>query len=105
LDQFSTLFFEIREFSPFNQILLSLFDISSTFHNSIWLNIKVKMCQRVQTTQIQSWNAFETSNKSNKIWLKLLNPRISKDEGLNWSKVSKWTNSKIHWKLRDQKYI
>jgi len=24
----------------FNQILLSLFDISNTFHNSMWLNIK-----------------------------------------------------------------
>jgi len=35
LDQFSHLFFEIREFSNFNQILLSLFDISITFHNSI----------------------------------------------------------------------
>jgi len=35
LDQFSLLFFEIRRFSHFNQILLSLFDISSAFHNSI----------------------------------------------------------------------
>jgi len=25
-----------------------------------------------------------------------LNLRISKDGGLNWSKVSKWTNFKIH---------
>jgi len=25
----------MREFSPFNQILLSLFDVSSTFHDSI----------------------------------------------------------------------
>ena len=49
--------------------------------------------------------ALEMSNKPNKIWLKGLNPRIPKDEGLNWSKVSKWTNSKIHWKLRDQKHI
>jgi len=32
---------------------------------------------------------FETSNKLNKIWLKGLNPRIHKDEGLNWSKVFK----------------
>jgi len=47
LDQFSHSSFEVRGFSPFNQILLSLFDISSTFHNSIWLNIKAKMCQRV----------------------------------------------------------
>jgi len=35
LNQYSVLSFEIREFSPFNQILLSLFDISSAFHNSI----------------------------------------------------------------------
>jgi len=33
--------------SYFNQILLSLFDILNTFHNSIWLNIKTKMCQTV----------------------------------------------------------
>jgi len=30
----------------FNQILLNLFDISSTFFNSIWLNIK-KMCETI----------------------------------------------------------
>jgi len=35
LDQFSPLSFEIREFSHFNQMLLSLFDISSAFHNNI----------------------------------------------------------------------
>jgi len=44
-------------------------------------------------------------NKLNKIRLKWLNLRISKDEGLTWSKISKWTNSKIHWKLKDQKHI
>jgi len=32
---------------------------------------------------------FEMSNKLNKIWLKGLTPRISKEGGLNWSKVSK----------------
>jgi len=47
LNQFSPSSFEIRGFSPFNQILLSLFNISNTFHNSIWLNIKAKMCQTV----------------------------------------------------------
>jgi len=47
LNQFSPSSFEIRGFSPFNQILLSLFDISSAFHNSIWFNIKAKMCQTV----------------------------------------------------------
>jgi len=30
---------------------------------------------------------LETSDKLNKIWLKGLNSRILKDEGLNWSKV------------------
>jgi len=53
-------------------------------------------------SQILLWNALEMSNKLNKIWLKTLNLRISKDEGLNWSKISKWTNYKIHWKLRDK---
>jgi len=47
LNQFSPPSFEIREFSHFNQILLSLFDILSAFHNSIWLNIKAKICQTV----------------------------------------------------------
>jgi len=32
---------------------------------------------------------FKTSDKLNKIRLKELNPRISKDVGLNWSKISK----------------
>jgi len=35
LDQFSHSSFEICDFNHFNQILLNLFDISSTFHNSI----------------------------------------------------------------------
>jgi len=30
---------------------------------------------------------LETSDKLNKFWLKGLNSRILKDEGLNWSKV------------------
>jgi len=34
LDQFNPSSFEIHGFSPFNQILLNLFDISSTFYNS-----------------------------------------------------------------------
>jgi len=33
LDQFTPLSFKIREFSPFNQILLGLFDISYTFQD------------------------------------------------------------------------
>jgi len=47
LDQFSPSSFKICESSSFNQILLNLFDISNMFHNSIWLNIKTKMCQTV----------------------------------------------------------
>jgi len=35
LDQFSHLSFEMRGFNLFNQILLSLFDVLSMFHNSI----------------------------------------------------------------------
>jgi len=35
LDQFSLSYFEIRGFNPCNQILLTLFDISNTFDNSI----------------------------------------------------------------------
>jgi len=35
LYQFSPSSFKMREFSHFNQILLSLFDVSSTFHDSI----------------------------------------------------------------------
>jgi len=33
LDQFSPAFLEMREFSFFNQILLSLFDVSNVFFN------------------------------------------------------------------------
>jgi len=47
LDQFNYSSIKICEFNLFNQILLSLFDISSVFYNSIWLNIKVKMCQTI----------------------------------------------------------
>jgi len=36
-----------------------------------------------------SWNAFEISNKLNKIGFKGLNSRISKVKGLNWIKISK----------------
>ena len=81
MDQFSPSSFEVRGFNPFNKKILSVFDISSAFYHSIWLNIK--------TIQIQSWNMYETSNKVNKIWLIWLNSRISKDGGLNWSKVLK----------------
>jgi len=35
LHQFNHLFIEIRRFSPFNQILLNLVDISNASHNVI----------------------------------------------------------------------
>jgi len=47
LNQFSPSTFEMHGFSLFNQILLSLFDILSAFHNNIWLDIKAKMCQKI----------------------------------------------------------
>ena len=47
LDQFSLSYFKIREFSHFNKILSNLFDILSAFHNSISLNIKIKLCKTV----------------------------------------------------------
>jgi len=37
----------MRGFSPFNQILLSLFDVSNAFLYNIWVNIKAKMCETV----------------------------------------------------------
>jgi len=83
--------------------LLGLFDVSYAFHDCIWVVYIVWHIFALMLSQILLWNALEMSNKLNKIWLKGL--RISEDEELNWLKVSKWTNSKIHWKLRDQKYI
>ena len=105
LDQFNPSSFEIREFSPFNQILLGLFDVSYAFQDCIWVVYTVWHMFVLMLSQILLWNMLEMSNKLNKIWLKWLNPCTSKDERLNWSKVSKWTNSKIHLKLRDQKHI
>ena len=92
-------------FNPFNQILLGLFYVLYAFHNCVWVVYIVWHIFSLMLSQILLWNALEMSNKLNKIWLKGLNLRISKNEGLNWSKFSKWTNSKIHWKLRDQKHI
>jgi len=37
LDKFSPSSFEIHEFSPYNQILLGLFDVSYTFQNCIYV--------------------------------------------------------------------
>ena len=105
LNQFSPSSFEIRGFSTFNQILLGLFDVLYTFQDCIWVVNIVWHIFALMLSQTLLWNTFEMSSKVNKIWIKGLNPRILKDEGLNWSKVSKWTNFKIHWKLRDQKHI
>jgi len=44
---------------------------------------------------MQSWNAYETSKKSNKIWLKELNSRISGYERLNGPKFSNGLISKF----------
>ena len=46
LDQFSPSSFEICGFSSFNQILLSLFDISSVFHNVFDLTLKKKCVKK-----------------------------------------------------------
>jgi len=32
----------MHEFNTFNQILISLFDISNTFHNNFLVNIEIK---------------------------------------------------------------
>jgi len=40
-------------------------------------------------SQILVRNALEMPNKLKKNWLKRLNLRISKDEGLNWFKILK----------------
>jgi len=54
----------VHKFSLYNQILLSLFDVSNAFHDCFLAHIEVKMCQTI--TQMISWNAFETLNKLNK---------------------------------------
>ena len=89
LDQFSHLSFEIRGFNHFNQILLGLFDVSYAFQVYIWVVYYVWHIFALMLSQILLWNVLEMSNKFNKIWLKRLNPCISKDEKLNWSKVLK----------------
>jgi len=45
LTQFNPQNLEILEFSHFNKILLSLFDISNVFHDSLLANIEIEMCQ------------------------------------------------------------
>ena len=83
LDPFSHSSFKIHRFSPFNQILLDLFYVSYAFKDYIWVVYTVWDIFVVMLSQILLWNALEISNKSNKIWLKLLNSRILKDERLN----------------------
>jgi len=83
LDKFSLSSFEIRRFSHFNQILLGLFDVSYAVENCVWVVYIVWHIFALMLSQILLWNALERLNKLNKIWLKWLNPRILKDEGLN----------------------
>jgi len=82
--------------------LLGLFDVSYAFQDCIWIVYIVWHIFVLMLSQILLWNVLEMSNELNKIWLRRLNLRISKDERLNWFKVLKWTNSKIEWKLRDK---
>ena len=67
--------------------MLSLFDVSYVFQDCIWIVYSVWYIFAL--ILILLWNAFEISKKLNKIWLKGLNTRISKDEWVNWSKVLK----------------
>jgi len=43
---------------------------------------------------------YETSNKSNKIWLEGLNPHILKNERVNLFKILKLSDSKILVKIK-----
>ena len=69
--------------------MLTLFDISYAVEDCIWVIYIVWHIFALMLSQILLWNAFKMSNKLNKIWVKGLNSRISKDEWLNWSKISK----------------
>jgi len=89
LNQFNHSCFKIHEFSPFNQILLGLFDVSCASQDCIWVVYIVWHIFALMLSQILLWDAFEMSNKLNKIWLKRLNLRILKYERLNWCKVLK----------------
>ena len=62
-DQFSHSSFKMREFSPFNQILLSLYDVSNTFHDSIWIIYTFWNIFASMLTQILSQTVFKMSNK------------------------------------------
>jgi len=45
MTQFSPPTLQMFGFSPFNKILLSLFDISNIFQDSFLANIEAEMCQ------------------------------------------------------------
>jgi len=65
LNQFSPSSFEIRGFIPFNQIFLSLFDISSARFTIVFdLTLKQKCVKQYKQLK---YNPYQTSNKSNKI--------------------------------------
>jgi len=38
---------KLSGFNPFNQILLSIFDVSNAFYDSFLVNFETKMCQTV----------------------------------------------------------
>ena len=82
--------------------MLSWFDVTHVFQDCIWFVYTVLHNFILIFSEILLWNALRMSNKFDKILLKWLNSRILKYERLNWSKVSKLTNSKIHWKLKDK---
>jgi len=44
LTQFDLSTLKLREFSSFNKLLLSLFDVSNAFHDSFLANVEVKIC-------------------------------------------------------------
>jgi len=60
---------------PFNQILLSLFDVPNTFYYNILVCL-----HRLTRVRFKCWlkNAFEMSNKLKKNWFKGLNSHVSK---------------------------
>jgi len=96
LDQFSPSSFKIRGLNHFNQILLDLFDVSYAFRDCIWVVYIIWHIFVLMLSQILLWNTLKMLNKLKKNWLKWLNLRISKDGWLNWSKILKLTNFKIH---------
>jgi len=57
----------MREFNLFNQILLDLFDVSNAFHDCIWVVYSVWNIFALKLSQILLYNAFEMSNKLNRI--------------------------------------